>query len=131
MNFIAYNARQYCTTAIKGLKLTTKPENRVALAAVPLLALLVSGCAGLGSGADGPHYRCEHGIEFNVKFADDSAVLTGRGHDVLYRDAGGQGPNQSVYSNPRMRAEFGLGSSGREAIVRYPLLPLVARCVRD
>jgi hypothetical protein len=30
-----------------------------------------------------------------------------------------------------MRAEFGLGASGREAVLRYPLLPLVARCVRD
>lgn len=98
---------------------------------LPVLTLL-AGCAGMGGDAALPHYRCEHGIDFSVKFADDSAVLNGsRGYDVLYRDAGGQGDKQAVYSNPRMRAEFGLGASGREAILRYPLLPLVARCVRD
>ncbi len=86
----------------------------------------------MGGEAALPHYRCEHGIEFSVKFVDDSAVLNGsRGYDVLYRDAGGQGDKQTVFSNPRMRAEFGLGTSGREAVLRYPLLPLVARCVRD
>jgi hypothetical protein len=52
------------------------------------------------------------------------------GYDVLYRDAGGTG-NQTHYRNPRVRAEFGLGPTGREAILRYPLLPLVVRCVRD
>lgn len=92
----------------------------------------VAGCAGTGQPPAGPHYRCEHGIEFTVRFVDDTAVLEGtRGYDVLYRDAGGQGPQQSVYSNPRMRAEFGLGASGREAVLRYPPLPLVARCVRE
>ena len=53
------------------------------------------------------------------------------GSDVLLRDAGGITPQQTVYSNARMRAEFGLGASGREAILRYPLAPLVAHCVRD
>jgi hypothetical protein len=50
---------------------------------------------------------------------------------VLYRDAGGTTPQQTVYANPRLRAEFGLGATGREAILHYPLLPLTARCVRD
>lgn len=79
------------------------------------------------------HYRCEHDIEFTVRFVDDSAMLDAgpRGSDVLLRDAGGATPQQTVYSNPRMRAEFGLGVSGREAIVRYPLLPLAAHCVQD
>ena len=95
-------------------------------------AVLLAGCAGMGSEAALPHYRCEHGIEFTVRFVDDSALLSGsRGSDVLYRDAGGQGDQQTVYSNPRMRAEFGLGAIGREAVLRYPLLPLAARCVRD
>ena len=78
-------------------------------------------------------YRCEYNLEFTVRFVDDTAVLDAglRGRDVLYRDAGGTTAQQSVYSSPRMRAEFGLGASGREAIVRYPLLPLVARCARD
>jgi hypothetical protein len=79
------------------------------------------------------HYRCEDGIEFTVRFADDSAMVDAgpRGSDVLLRDAGGVTPQQTVYSNPRMRAEFGLGVSGREAILRYPQPPLVAHCVRD
>lgn len=107
-----------------------KPWN-ICAALLALAAL--GGCAGGGSWqADGPLYRCEHGIEFRAKFIDDTAVLDGPGgHDLLQRDAGGQGPQQTVYSNPRMRAEFGLGASGREAVLRYPLLPLVARCVRD
>ncbi|SFV01583.1 hypothetical protein SAMN05216350_11334 [Polaromonas sp. YR568] len=100
-----------------------------------LLAAALGGCAGGGNwqgGGGGPLYRCEHGIEFRVKFIDDTAVLDGPGgHDILNRDAGGQGPQQTVYSNPRMRAEFGLGASGREARLHYPMLPLSARCVRD
>ena len=109
---------------------------------VLVLCGVLAGCAGTGSGSgSGPVYRCEHGINFTVKFADDTAVLVGAGtpsgrssasdQDVLLRDAGGQGPLQAFYSNPRMRAEFGLGASGREAVLRYPLLPLVARCLRD
>lgn len=101
------------------------------LMALAGLALLAA-CAGRGWQSPAPLYRCEQGIEFTARFIDDTAVLDGtRGYDVLYRDAGGQGPQQTVYSNPRMRAEFGLGASGREAVLRYPLLPLAARCVRD
>jgi len=98
-----------------------------------LLAALLAGCAGMGEPTRAPLYYCEHGIEFTARFIDDTAVLDAgtRGRDVLYRDAGGTTPQQTVYSNPRMRAEFGLGPTGREAIVRYPLLPLVARCARD
>lgn len=95
-------------------------------------AAFAAGCAGTTGGPERPLYRCEHGIDFRAGFIDDSVVLDGPGgRDVLHRDAGGQSPGQTVYTNPRMKAEFGLGASGREAIVRYPLLPLVARCVRD
>lgn len=102
------------------------------IAACVAIALLV-GCASQGPGTALPRYRCEHGIEFTVRFVDDSALLDAgvRGYDILYRDAGGLTPQQTVYSNPRTRAEFGLGASGRETILRYPLLPLAARCVRD
>ena len=53
-----------------------------------------------------------------------------RGYDLLYRDAGGLTPQQSVYSNPRLRAEFGLGPSQGDAVLRYLGSPLVARCTR-
>ena len=101
---------------------------------------VLAGCASTSAVRD-PLYRCEHGISFTVKFADNTALLSGArtpsgssgaaDQDLLLRDAGGQGAQQVFYTNPRMRAEFGLGASGREAILRYPLLPLVARCVRD
>jgi hypothetical protein len=96
-------------------------------------ALALTGCAGMNSGGSSelPVYRCDQGLQFTVRFVDDTAVLKGaRGDDVLLRDAGGQGA-QTVYSNPRMRAEFGLGASGREATLHYPLLPLEVRCLRD
>jgi hypothetical protein len=95
-------------------------------------ALTLVGCAGFGNTSAGQRYRCEQGIEFSVKFVDDSALIdSSRGYNVLFRDAGGQGESQTVYSNAVVRAEFGLGATGREAVLRYPLLPLVARCVRD
>ena len=80
-----------------------------------------------------PNYRCEHNIEFSVRFEDDTAVLdvSERGREVLLLDAGGLTPQQTVFSNARLRAEFGLGPSGRDAILRYLSPPLVANCVRD
>ena len=104
-----------------------------------LAAAALSGCAAeapstSGSPGEAPaRYRCEHDIEFTVRFVDDSAMLDAgpRGADLLLRDAGGTTPQQTVYSNGRMRAEFGLGVNGREAILRYALPPLVAHCVRQ
>ena len=117
-----------------------------------MLGGMLAGCAGTGTGTgsaissagSAPLYRCEHGMTFTVKFANNTALLSGArkpsgssgspsagDQDLLLRDAGGQGAQQAFYSNPRMRAEFGLGASGREAILRYPLLPLVVRCLRD
>ena len=96
----------------------------------------LTGCAGLSGGGPSPTsstpvYRCEQGLQFTVRFVNDTAVLKGaRGDDVLLRDAGGQGA-QTVYSNPRMRAEFGMGANGREAMLQYLQQPLTARCVRD
>ena len=96
-------------------------------------AAALAGCAGLtGSRPSAQVYRCAQNLQFAVSFVNDTAVLKGaRGDDVLLRDAGGQGA-QTVYTNPRMRAEFGLGSSGREALLQYvPPAPLVVRCQRD
>lgn len=107
---------------------------RIFVRSALLLALLasLSACVATREGATAARYRCEHGIGFSVRFVDDSALIESpKASDVLFRDAGGQGPSQPVYSNTRMRAEFGLGSGGREAVLHYPLLPLVARCVQD
>ena len=104
------------------------------LSAVAFALVLLTGCAAgnFGNSPTGQRYRCEQGIEFDVKFVDDSALIdSSRGNYVLLRDAGGQGEGQTVYSNAEMRAEFGLGAGGREAVLRYPLSPLVVRCVRD
>jgi hypothetical protein len=96
------------------------------------LVAVLTGCAGSSAPSGEQSWRCEHGIDFRVRFVDDSALLEGtRANEVLFRDAGGQGPRQSVYSNATMRAEFGLGAQGREALLTYPALPLKARCVRD
>ncbi|RYF38120.1 MAG: hypothetical protein EOO25_17855 [Comamonadaceae bacterium] len=112
---------------------------RVAIATLGAALVSVAGCAsttgGMASDAAVPAqplYRCENNIAFTARFVDDTALLdSNRGYEVLYRDAGGLTPAQRVYSNPKMKAEFGLGESGREAVLRYPLLPLVAHCVRD
>jgi hypothetical protein len=102
-------------------------------------ALLALGaCSGPMPDRPLPFYRCEYGIEFTAKFVDDSVALSGsRGYEVLYRSSkqastpASAKPNANEYSNARMEAEFNLGPTLREAIVRYPLLPLVSRCVRD
>ena len=106
-----------------------------AVVSVTTIALLfLTGCAtgNFGNKSTGQRYRCEQDIKFSVKFVDDSALIdSSRGYNVLFRDAGGQGEGQTVYSNAVVRAEFGLGASGREAVLRYPLLPLVVRCMRE
>ena len=100
------------------------------------MAAALSGCAGVGGGAEPPmpelsRYRCDGGLAFTVRLTGGTAILKGaRGDDVLLRDAGGQGA-QTVYSNPRMRAEFGLGASGREAVLHYPVAPLATRCLQE
>jgi len=68
-----------------------------------------------------------------VRFTDDSAVVDAgsRCNDVLLRDAGGLTPQQTVYSNSHLRAEFGLGASGSEAILRYLAPQLVVNCTKD
>ncbi len=100
-----------------------------------LLCIALAGCASdatVQSKPEGERYRCENDIAFTVKFVDDSAAInSNRGYEVLLRTAGGLTPSQTVYSNPRMRAEFGLGATGREAILRYWLQPVVVRCARD
>ena len=104
-----------------------------------LVCLAIAGCAVDSSPtqkAEADRYRCENDVGFTVRFTSDnkgdSAVVnSNRGYEVIYRDAGGVTPSQTVYSNPRMRAEFGLGAAGNQAILRYLLQPVVVRCVRE
>jgi hypothetical protein len=102
-------------------------------APAPASAPAASPAAPASPTASQQRYRCDQNFEFSVRFMDDSAVIdTGsRGNDVLLRDAGGVTPQQTVYSNPRLRAEFGLGAGGREAILRYLSPQLVVNCVKD
>lgn len=86
-----------------------------------------------GPAASLPRYRCDHGLEFTVQFRDDAAVLDvgARGSELLLRDAGGVTPQQTVYSNSRLRAEFGLGPAGRAAVLHYLSPPLLVACARE
>jgi hypothetical protein len=97
--------------------------------------VLIAACAQTtATSPPAERYRCEYGIEFSARFADDSVALdTTRGYELLFRDGKPlpAAPKPNEYRNPAMSAEFRLGASGREALLRYPLLPLVVRCVRD
>jgi hypothetical protein len=77
-------------------------------------------------------YQCDHDAAFTVEYGDDAATLAvaGHGREVLPRDAGGVTPQQTVYSSERLRAEFGLGPDGDEAVLRYAEPPLVLHCSR-
>jgi hypothetical protein len=113
----------------------TSRMQRMGCAAAGLCsALMLAACAQAPSATALPHYLCELGIEFSAKFVDDTVALDGsRGYDVLFRadKNAAQAANPSYYSNPRMEVEFNQGRGGREATLRYPLLPLAVRCVRD
>jgi hypothetical protein len=101
--------------------------------AAPAPATSTPPTASTGLAASLVRYHCDNDIEFTVRFVDDTAVLDAgaHGNDVLLRDAGGATPQQTVYSNARMRAEFGLGVSGGEAILRYASPALAAHCRRE
>ena len=116
----------------------------IARCAMTVLPALLSACvtapsspvarvpeAGTASWTTSQTYRCEQAEGFQVVFGTDSAVLTGpRGRQELLRDAGGLTPQQKVYSNATVRAEFGLGPEGREAVLRTVKPSAVLRCVR-
>jgi hypothetical protein len=139
---IAGEATKYIVTSTKlaAIECRLKAANSRA-PALALGAAAIAGCTGGPATMNPlPFYRCEYGIEFTAKFSGDSVVLDStRGYDVLYRTGKNANPEVAAnakikpheYSNTRMSAEFNLGVLERDAIVRYPLLPLVSRCVRD
>ena len=100
-----------------------------------LLPVLLAACAVTPQPivpVSGVAYRCDQGEVFNVTFGNNAAVLTGpRGRQELLRDAGGLTPQQTVYSNAGIRAEFGLGVDGREAVLRLAKPAAVLRCVQE
>ena len=108
----------------------------------PLLAAcLASACFVLtGCAVDSPatktaeaeRYRCENGVAFTVRFSGDSAVVdSNRGYEVLYKGARGQAASPTSYGNTRMRAEFGMGPAGNQAVLRYLLQPVAVQCARE
>jgi hypothetical protein len=125
MTFVAFTGRRRADAA-----------PRAPVCALGVMAVLaLAGCAtGPLPEKPLPFYRCEYGIEFTAKFTADTVTLdSSRGYDLLFRDSkpvGSPNPNPIDYSNPRMSATFNLGAAGQEAVLRYPLLPLVARCAR-
>jgi hypothetical protein len=100
--------------------------------------LILAGCAQTPTApVASERYRCELGIEFTARFSGESVALdTTRGYELLFRDGKplpnpADPPKPNEYRNARMSAEFKLGANGREALLRYPLLPLAVRCVRE
>lgn len=76
-------------------------------------------------------YRCDDASEFTVRLAEDAAALDGvRGNEQLLRDAGGLKPQHSVYGNSRLRAEFGLGDRGDQALLHDLATRKQIRCAR-
>lgn len=69
--------------------------------------------------------RCDDGLELRLRVLQDEVQVDGLpdGREVLLRDAGGVTSQQSVFSNARVRAEFGLGEQASEAVVHL-LQPL-------
>lgn len=81
----------------------------------------------------GQRYRCEQDLTITVQLASDSATVDAgpRGREVLGRDAGGLTPRHTVYSGPRLRAEFGIGADGREALLHWLApQPQTVRCTQ-
>ncbi len=105
---------------------------------VSVIALLAA-CANTSNNEPpAQRYRCEMSIEFSARYSGESVALdTTRGYEMLFRDAKPQttsaanSPKPNEYRNSRMSIEFQLGKDGDEALLRYPLLPLVVRCVKD
>ena len=80
-----------------------------------------------------PHYRCDGGDAFDVRFGDGSVELlfANREVEMLLRDAGGTSPAHTVYSSTRLKAQFGLDPAGRGAQLNFSAPPVQTRCVRD
>jgi hypothetical protein len=91
-------------------------------------AALLGACAGPAPEGPLPHYLCEQNTQFTARFEGDSVRLdSNRGYDLLFKKPGS---SAAVYESAQVSVEFNLGSNSKEAVLRYPLLPLALRCVR-
>lgn len=127
-------------TQTRRLAMSCVKQERLVRCTLVAVAALLTACAtppepavlAAGVPSTGVAYRCDQGEDFIVTFANNAAVLTGpRGRQELLRDAGGLTPQQTVYSNAQLRAEFGLGAGGRQALLRTLKTAAVVRCVRN
>lgn len=78
--------------------------------------------------------RCDEGLQLRLRVLHDEAQVEGLpgGPELLLRDAGGVTAQQSVFSNERVRAEFGLGAQASEAVVHLlQPQPRDLHCRRD
>jgi hypothetical protein len=120
-----------------GVRMKSQHQSLVQIKAVLLVGVvLLSACAQNASAPESAaqRYRCEAGVEFAARFSGDAVSIDStRGYELLFRDAkplpDPAKPNE--YRNQRMSAEFNTGANGQEALLRYPLLPLVLRCIRQ
>ncbi len=121
------------------MKQYSRLNRGLALSLCTALCTALSACAtGADTTSAGQRYRCEAGVQFSARFSDDSVTLdSSRGYELLFRDTkpqttnAAEEPRPHEYRNLHMSAEFKLGKDGREALLRYPLLPLALRCVKD
>lgn len=120
---IAYKLHKNCTRCYKKYSIL----GLIAMTAFVLWGHL-SGCSTRAE-STGQSYRCEQGVEMVARFQANSVTLdTNRGYEVLFRPNDAQ---TQFYENASMSAEFGLGASQDQAMLRYPVLPLALRCVHD
>lgn len=84
--------------------------------------------------AQGVPYACDNGLTVHARFGEGAVTVSGlpQGEEVLLRDAGGVTPEQTVWSNEHLRAEFGLppGSGGASLQLLQPQA-LTLHCQRQ
>ncbi|QHI98720.1 hypothetical protein GT347_12395 [Xylophilus rhododendri] len=115
-------------------RLSRRAARRTAALALLPLAAALGGCATgpFANHFSGTAYRCDNGVAVRVKETEGRATLqTGRGTEVLLRDAGGVGPQQAVYSNPQVRLQTGMDPEARGAFLEGMVAGGKARCLRE
>lgn len=105
-------------------------RSRRFLVPVAATVLLLAGCGTDRFLSGAVRYSCDNGVQVTVRPDGSAVVRSGRGEDLLLRDAGGVGPLQQVFSNPQMRFETGLGAAGTRGRIEGMVPNRNAGCVR-